>query len=95
MKNARIAFEEFDGGISEIPPGYQKVDCHFIFDIKMGESFHHKAWMIAGDTRQSLQPSSHMPQLYREIGFSSLFIIVALNGIRILACDIQITYLAA
>lgn len=33
MKNVRIAFEEFEGGESAIPIGYQKINCHIIFDI--------------------------------------------------------------
>ena len=37
MKNVRVAFEEFDGPENDIPPGYQYVDCHKIFDIKWGK----------------------------------------------------------
>ena len=48
MKNVRIAFEIFEGKVKDIPIGYQKVDCHMIFDIKMGESFRRKARMVAG-----------------------------------------------
>ena len=39
MANVRVAFEEFEGDKSQIPPGYQEVGCHTIFDIKMGENF--------------------------------------------------------
>ena len=38
MKNVRIAFEEFEGDVSAITPGYQEIRCHMIFDIKMGET---------------------------------------------------------
>ena len=38
MKKNRITFEVFDGNAKDIPPGYQHVDCHMIFDIKMGET---------------------------------------------------------
>ena len=38
MRNVRISFEIFEGNENEIPPGYQKVECHMIFDIKMGEN---------------------------------------------------------
>ena len=47
MKNVRIAFKEFEGDVSAIPPGYQEICCHMIFDIKMGENFRRKARMIA------------------------------------------------
>ena len=41
MKNVRIAFKIFEGEVKDIPIGYQKVDCHMIFDIKMGEGNRH------------------------------------------------------
>jgi len=30
MKNVRIAFEEFEGDVSAIPPGYQEIRCRMI-----------------------------------------------------------------
>jgi len=48
MKNFHITFEEYQGSISGLPPGYQKIKCHMIFDIKMGENFHRKVCMVAG-----------------------------------------------
>eukprot|EP00957_Ditylum_brightwellii_P048713 3696157-Ditylum_brightwellii.AAC.1 len=48
MKNICIAFEMFDGQKEELPLGYQEVKYHIIFDIKMGEHFRRKAWMVAG-----------------------------------------------
>ena len=57
MKNVRVAFEEFDGPENDFPPGYQYVDCHMIFDIKMGENFRRKALMVAGGHKTST-PSS-------------------------------------
>ena len=47
-KNVRIAFGEFEGDKEDILPGYQFVNCHMIFDIKMGEGFRRKACMVAG-----------------------------------------------
>eukprot|EP00957_Ditylum_brightwellii_P054047 4094071-Ditylum_brightwellii.AAC.1 len=32
---------------AELPPGYQEIKCHMIFDIKMGKNFWRKAWMVA------------------------------------------------
>ena len=48
MKNVRIAFEEFEVEKEDILPGYQFLNCHIIFDIKMGEGFRQKACMVAG-----------------------------------------------
>eukprot|EP00957_Ditylum_brightwellii_P021186 1597308-Ditylum_brightwellii.AAC.1 len=48
MQNICIAFEVFDDQKEELPPGYQDVKCHMIFDIKMGKNFWRKAQMVAG-----------------------------------------------
>ena len=51
MTNVRVAFEEFDGDKNDLPPGYQQIHCHMIFDVKMGENFRRKARMVAGGHR--------------------------------------------
>jgi hypothetical protein len=43
MRNVRVAFEEMEGWPDKLPPGFQEVRCHLIFDIKMGENFRRKA----------------------------------------------------
>ncbi len=53
MTNVRIAFELYDGTVDDLPPNYQKFDCHIIFDIKMGENFRRKARMVAGGHKTS------------------------------------------
>ena len=55
MENVRVAFEEFEGDKSQLPPGYQEVGCHMIFDIKMGKNFRRKAIMVAGVTLLRIQ----------------------------------------
>ena len=39
MANVKIAFELFDREEGNIPPNYQQISCHMIFDIKLGETF--------------------------------------------------------
>jgi hypothetical protein len=46
MKNVRIAFKILNGEES-IPPTYQEIHCHMIFDVKM-EDFMRKARFVAG-----------------------------------------------
>jgi hypothetical protein len=48
MKNVRPAFEVWEKSKDDIPPGYQQIKCHLIFDIKMGENFRQKARFVAG-----------------------------------------------
>ena len=47
MKNVRPAFEVYEGKEKDLV-GYQKVDCHIIWDIKLGENFRCKARLVAG-----------------------------------------------
>ena len=47
MKNGRIAFEIYEGNMEDLPPGYQEVSCHIIFDVNMGENFFRKAQMVS------------------------------------------------
>ena len=47
MKNVRPAFEVFEGKQHDIPPGFQQIRCHMIFDVKIGESFHQNVWFVA------------------------------------------------
>jgi len=46
MKNVRVAFEEYDGNISDLVR-YKKLDMHMIFDVNMGENFRRKARLVA------------------------------------------------
>ena len=94
MKNVRIAFEEYAGEISDLV-GYQKVNCHMIFDIKFGENFRRKARMVAGGhttrTPSSLTYSSVVSRDSVRIALT----IAALNGLKVLAADIENAYLTA
>jgi hypothetical protein len=46
MKNVRIVFKILNGEES-VPPTYQEICCHMIFDVKM-EDFRRKARFVAG-----------------------------------------------
>jgi len=88
MKNVRIAFEEFEGGVSAIPPGYQEIRCNMIFDIKMGENFRWKARVVADghstETPAALTYSSVVSRDSVRIALT----IAALNDLSVLACNI-------
>ena len=95
MKNVRVAFEEFDGDINDIPADFQRIPCHIIFDVKMGENFRRKARMVAG---------GHVTETPATITYSSVvsrdsvrlaFTLAALNDLKVLGCDIQNAYLTA
>ena len=46
MKNAMIAFEIYEGNVEDISPGYQEMNCHIIFDVRMGENFRRKSHTV-------------------------------------------------
>ena len=96
MKNVRPAFEVWEKSKDDIPPGYQQIKCHMIFDVKMGENFRRKARFVAG---------GHMTEVPESlITYSSVvsrdsvriaLTIAGLNGLKVMACDIQNAYLTA
>jgi ABC-type oligopeptide transport system substrate-binding subunit len=56
MTIAIVAFQPYHDDTSKLV-GYQKIDCHWVFDIKLGENFRRKARIVAGGHRTKT-PSS-------------------------------------
>ena len=48
MKNVRPAFEAYEGNKEDLPPGYQQIKFHMIFDIKLGDNFRRKVQLVGG-----------------------------------------------
>ena len=94
MKNVRIAFEEYEGNVEDLI-GYQKVKCHIIFDVKLGENFRRKARLVAGghttDPPSSITYSSVVSRDSVRIALT----LAALNDLDVLGCDIQNAYISA
>ena len=57
MKNAQPVFKAYDGNKEDLPPGYQQIKSHVIFDIKLGENFSRKALLVGG-VHTTTSPSS-------------------------------------
>ena len=95
MKNVRPAFEVFEGDEHQLPSGFQEIKCHMIFDVKIGENFRRKARLVAGghttDAPATLTYSSVISRDSVRIALT----IAALNGLEVMACDIQNAYLTA
>ena len=95
MKNVRPAFEVFEGGTDPLPGGYQEIKCHMIFDMKIRENFCRKARLVAGghttETPATLTYSSVVSRDSVRIALT----MAALNGLTVMACDIQNAYLTA
>ena len=93
MKKVRITFELYEGNVEDLPPGYKEVSCHMIFDVNMGESFRRKTPMAAGGHNTTTpSPLTYSSVVSRERIRIDLTI-YALNGLKVLACNIQNEYL--
>ena len=96
MKNARPAFEVWEKAADDFPPGYQQIRCHLIFDVKMGENFRRKARFVAGS--QTTKVHDTLITYSSVVSGDSVSIaltIAALNGLKVMACDIQNAYFTA
>ena len=95
MKNVRLAFEVWEKDISQIPPSYQQIKCLMVFDVKMGENFHRKAqFVVGGHTTEAPLTLTYLSIVSRD-SVRIILLVVALNGLNIMACDIQNAYLMA
>jgi hypothetical protein len=96
MRNVRPAFEVWEKSKDEIPIGYQQINCHLIFDVKMGENFQRKAQFMAGG--HTTEVPDYLITYSSVVSRDSVRIdltIAALNGHKVMACDIQNAYLTA
>ena len=76
--------------------GYQKIKCHFVFDIKMGENFQwRKAQLVANGNQTETPPTLTYSSVVSRDSVRIAFLVAALNELNILACDIQNAYLTA
>ena len=91
MKNVRVAFDAIKDE-DKITPGYTQINCHLVFDIKMG-SLHRKCHLVVG---------GHMTEPPTSITYASVvscesvhiaLTIAALNGLHVMATDIKNAYL--
>jgi hypothetical protein len=95
MKNVRPAFEVWEKDISELPPGYQQITGHMIFDVKMGENFRRKARFVADGHKTKTPAVTCYSSVVSRDSVRIALTIAALNDLDILACDIQNAYLTA
>ncbi|KAI2511667.1 Reverse transcriptase (RNA-dependent DNA polymerase) [Fragilaria crotonensis] len=96
MKNVRPAFEVWEKTKEDLPPGYQQIKCHLIFDVKMGENFRRKARFVAGGHTTEVPESliTYSSVVSRD-SVQIALTIAGLNGLKVMACDIQNAYLTA
>ena len=95
MRNVRPAFEVWEKEVEQIPPGYQQIKCHMIFDVKMGEIFRCKARFVAGGHTTETPTSLTYSSVVSRDSVRIILLAVAPNRLQVMACDIQNAYLTA
>ena len=95
MKNVRLAFEVWEKDVSQIPPRYQQIKCHMVFDVKMGENFCRKAQFVVGSRTTETPSTLTYSSVVSRDSVRIILLVAALNGLNIMACDIQNAYLRA
>ena len=95
MRNVRHAFEVWEKDVKHIPPGYQQIKFHMIFDVKMGENFRRKARFVAGGHTKETPASLTYSSVVSRDSVRNILLIAALNGLQVMAFDIQNAYLIA
>ncbi len=93
MKNVGIAFKPVDSK-EEVPSGYQYMDCHLVFDIKI-DGFKRKARMVAGGNMVSAPAVSTYASVVARDTVRIALTIAALNDLEVQAGDIQNAFLCA
>ena len=88
-------FEVFEGRKEDLQIGYQIIKCHIIFDVKLGENFRRKARLVGGGHMTTATTSINYPSVVSRDSVRIALTVAALNGLDILACDIQNAYLTA
>jgi hypothetical protein len=93
MKRIRIAFKILNGE-EDVPPTYQQITCHMIFDVKM-EDFRRRARFVAGghttDTPHAMTYASVVSRESVRIALT----LTALNDLEVKMADTANAYLMA
>ena len=93
MKNERIDFELYEGTVEDLPPGYQEVSCHIIFDVNMGDNFHCKFLMVAGGHKTTTPSSLTYFSVVSRGRVRIALTISGFNYLKVLVCNIHNSYL--
>ena len=92
MENARVAFDFRPTG-ERPPPGWKRITCHMNFEVKI--DLRRKARYVAGGHLTDPPTSMTYSTVVSRESVRIAFLVAALNGLDVLAGDIQNAYLNA
>ena len=87
MKEVHIDFEEYNDEVVKIK-GFQKIDCHMIFDVIMGDNIQRKARLVSGGTTTEAPSSITCYSVVYLESVKNVLAMAALNGLNVSSCDI-------
>lgn len=100
MSRVQVAYEPRDDlDIAECRAGrqlvgYQEIDCHLIFDIKINDLTRKARFVAGGHTTKTPDVNTYSSVVSRE-SVRLAFLVAALNDLDVFACDISNAYLNA
>jgi hypothetical protein len=94
MTNVDVAFDYLKEG-EKAPPGYQMIDCHMIFDIKLDNTFTRKARMVAGGHMTKPPSTLTYASVVSRDSVRIALTMAALHDLQVKTADIQNAYLTA
>ena len=92
MKNVRVAFKILEKN-ENIPPGFEFVPCHMVFDVKMDGTA--KARLVATGCRTADPEGSTWAGVVSRETVRLALLYAALNGLDVMTADIMNAYLTA
>jgi Reverse transcriptase (RNA-dependent DNA polymerase) len=87
MTNVRVAFDVLDDD-DKLPVDWQRINCHMVFDIKMG-SLERKCRLVAGGHMTDPPAAITYASVVSRESIQIALTIAALNGLKVLAADIK------
>jgi hypothetical protein len=93
MTNVRVAFRILDED-QKVPPGYQYMACHIVFDVKF-DGFTYKARMVAGGHMVDTPPFLTYASVVSRDTVRVALTMAALHDLEVKTADVQNAYLTA
>jgi Reverse transcriptase (RNA-dependent DNA polymerase) len=93
MAKVRVAFKILEDGVM-VPPTYQQIRCHLIFDLKI-ENFRRKARFVAGGHTTKTPATLTYSSVVSRESVRIALTLAALNDLEVKSSDIENAYLTA
>jgi hypothetical protein len=93
IASVNVSFKHVDDG-EEVPVGYQYIDCHMVFDVKL-DGFRRKARMVAGGHMTEAPAVMTYASVVSRESVRIALTLAALNDLQVKASDVMNAYLTA